>query len=187
MALIGYARVSTAEQDTQLQLLALKNAGCTQIYKEKTSSVGIRPQLQNAMRSIKDGDTLVIYKIDRLARSLSDLLSIIDNLNLRKASIKSLTEPIDTTTATGVLMLQILGAFAQFERNLIRERSIAGQQAAMAAGKHCGRRPGYTKQQYIDCQMLRLRGHSYSSIQAYTGLSISQIKRIVHGYNKKPT
>lgn len=140
--------------------------------------------MQKAIASTSSGHTLVVYKIDRLARSLSDLLSIIEKLHSRQATIKSLTEPIDTTTSTGKLMLQILGAFAEFERNLIRERSIAGQQAAMAAGKHCGRKPEYTAEQYNQCLHLIMRGYTYSQIAAVIGLSVNQIKRIKNGYNK---
>lgn len=138
--LIGYARVSTSDQDTDMQLRALKRAGVQKIYQEKTSSVGQRPELQKLLATVGDGNRLVVYKLDRVARSLKDLLGILERLDNAGCGFQSLTEPIDTNTAAGRLMLQMLGAVAEFERSLIRERSMAGQRAAMLRGIHCGRR-----------------------------------------------
>lgn len=137
--MVGYARVSTVEQDTNMQLQALERAGCSVIWSEKTSSVGKRPELQKALATLNHGDKLVVYKLDRLARSLKDLLVIIERLERSGAGFQSLTEPIDTSSAAGRLMLQMLGAVAEFERSLIRERSIAGQRAARARGVTFGR------------------------------------------------
>lgn len=137
--LVGYARVSTIEQETDLQFDALRRAGVKKIYSEKKGSVSTRPELQRLLANIATGDQLVVYKLDRLARSLSDLLSIIERLSFARCGFRSLTEPIDTGTPAGMLMLQLLGAVAQFERSLIRERSMAGQRAAMDRGTHCGR------------------------------------------------
>lgn len=137
--LVGYARVSTLDQETDLQFDALKRAGVRKIYSEKTSGISARPQLQRLLAELKTGDQLVVYKLDRLARSLRDLLTIIERLDVAGCGFRSLTEPIDTGSPAGMLMLQMLGAVAQFERSLIRERSIAGQQAAMERGVHCGR------------------------------------------------
>ncbi len=142
--LVGYARVSTNEQETSLQIDALKRSGVRRIFTEKTSSVGQRPELQRLMTSLCAGDVVVVYKLDRLARSLKDLLSILDRLEQAGAGFKSLTEPIDTASPVGRLMLQVLGAVAEFERSLIRERSIAGQVAAINRGALIGRPRKFT-------------------------------------------
>lgn len=132
--LVGYARVSTNEQETRAQLDALRRAGVRKVFEEKTSSVGPRLELQRAVASMKPGDVLVVWKLDRLARSLKDLLHLLEALQHLKCSFRSLTEPVDTTSALGEFVLQILGAVAQFERSLIRERAIAGQVAAWERG-----------------------------------------------------
>lgn len=139
--LVGYARVSTQDQETNLQMDALHAAGVTHIYEEKASGATVerRRVLKRCLANMQPGQVLVVYKIDRIARSLTDLLAILDDLKARGASIRSLTEPLDTSTPMGMFVLQILGAVAQLERSIIRERSIAGQQAAKARGKHCGR------------------------------------------------
>ena len=138
--LVGYARVSTQDQDTALQIQALRSVGCTEIFEEKASGAKFdRKALWQCLDSLKTGDQFVFYKLDRVARSLSDLLKILERVERAGASIRSLTEPINTSTAAGRLMLQILGAMAEFERTLIRERCMAGQREAMARGVHCGR------------------------------------------------
>jgi DNA invertase Pin-like site-specific DNA recombinase len=139
--LVGYARVSTNEQETRMQLDALRVAGVRTIYAEKTSGVGPRPELHKALASLQPGYTLVVYKMDRLARSLKDLLHLLERLRLAGCSIKSLTEPIDTSTPMGEFVLQILGAVAQLERSIIRERCEAGRVAARARGVLFGRQP----------------------------------------------
>lgn len=132
--LIGYARVSTSEQETALQMDALAKAGVVMVYSEKASSVGGRPQLQEALAAVKEGDVLVVWKLDRIARSLYDLLAILDGLTKKKVGLRSLTEPIDTSSPIGLFMVQVLGAVAQLERSMIRERAIAGQVAALQRG-----------------------------------------------------
>ena len=134
--LIGYARVSTQDQETHLQLDALTKAGCTEIYQEKASGASRRgrKELDRCLAALKSGDVLIVYKIDRIARSLFDLLDILRHLEQIGATIKSTTEPLDTTNSMGVFVVQILGAVAQLERSMIRERSIAGQIAARARG-----------------------------------------------------
>jgi DNA invertase Pin-like site-specific DNA recombinase len=139
--LLGYARVSTNLQETHLQLDALKAAGVVRIFAEKTSSVGQRPQLQAALQSLCAGDVLMVYKLDRVARSLKDLLNILEAVHHAGAKFRSLTEPIDTTSAVGEFIVQILGAVGQFERALIRERAIAGQVAAYKRGTRWGGQP----------------------------------------------
>lgn len=137
--LIGYARVSTVDQNSAMQLLALKRAGCRRIFDEKQSAVRQRAELERVLVSLRAGDVLCVYKLDRLARSLSHLLQILERVRAAGACIRSLTEPIDDTTPAGRMMLQVLGSVAEFERSLILERSEAGRRAAKARGVHCGR------------------------------------------------
>lgn len=144
MKKIGYARVSTEAQDTGLQLDALRASGVHEIFEDSGSGVGPRPQLQRAIASLRSGDLLVVWKLDRAARSLSDLLHILSRVKAAGASIKSLTEPIDTSNPIGEFTFQILGAVAQLERSMIRERVVAGQAAAKARGKRWGTRPSLT-------------------------------------------
>lgn len=135
--LVGYARVSTQDQETDLQLDALRAAGVVEIYEEKASGASLdkRHVLKRCLASMGRGDTLVVYKIDRIARSLSDLLRILEGLTAKGAAIKSLTEPLDTSSSMGMFVIQVLGAVAQLERSIIRERSIAGQIAARSRGR----------------------------------------------------
>jgi len=140
--LIGYARVSTEEQKLDLQTDALKRAGVADgdIYVEKTSGASKRrPELDKAIKTLREGDTLVVWRLDRLGRNLMDLLRRIENLNSRKVKFKSLTESIDTGTITGQLLLHILGAIAQFERQLTQERTRVGMKAKQERGGKYGR------------------------------------------------
>ena len=138
---IGYARVSTDDQNTSLQLDALKSAGCDQVFEEKISGKNKdRPELDVCLKVLRDGDTLVVWKLDRLGRSLEHLVQIIRELEERKIGFQSLTESIDTTNAGGKLIFHIFAALSEFERNLIRERTIAGLKAARARGRVGGRK-----------------------------------------------
>lgn len=137
--LYGYGRVSTNAQDVALQEDAFQRAGVTHVVTEKWSSVGARPKLHHLISRLRPGDSVIVYKLDRLGRSLQDLLSLLDRIDKSGASFRSLTEPIDTHTPAGKLMYSILGAVAEFERSIIRERSIAGQVAAIERGKRIGR------------------------------------------------
>lgn len=140
--IIGYARVSTQDQNPQLQRDALEAAGCEQVFEERvTGTKRERPELQACLRTLRDGDTLVVWKLDRLARSLKDLVELIHELNERGVGFRSLTEAIDTTNAGGKLVFHIFGALAEFEHSLIRERTLAGLAAARARGRKGGRRP----------------------------------------------
>ncbi|MBZ0331016.1 recombinase family protein [Halomonas sp. ANAO-440] len=140
--IIGYARVSTQDQNPQLQRDALVEAGCEQVFEERvTGTKRERPELQACLRTLRDGDTLVVWKLDRLARSLKDLVELIHELNERGVGFRSLTEAIDTTSAGGKLVFHIFGALAEFEHSLIRERTLAGLAAARARGRKGGRRP----------------------------------------------
>jgi DNA invertase Pin-like site-specific DNA recombinase len=139
---VGYARVSTQDQDPFLQVKALKSSGCEQIFEERiTGKQKERPELSICLRTLRAGDTLVVWKLDRLARSLKDLVDIIQDLDGRGVGFKSLTESIDTTSPGGRLVFHIFGALAEFEHSLIRERTIAGLQAARARGRKGGRKP----------------------------------------------
>lgn len=140
--LVGYARVSTQDQDPALQLDALKAAGCEKLFTEKASGAQReRPQLQAAIDYMREGDTLVIWKLDRLARSLKQLIETVESLAARGIGLRSLTEAIDTTTSGGKLIFHIFGALAEFERGVIRERTRAGLDAARARGRTGGRPP----------------------------------------------
>jgi DNA invertase Pin-like site-specific DNA recombinase len=133
---VGYARVSTTDQNPQLQLDALLAADCAKIFTDKASGADVtRPELAKALAFCRGGDTFVCWKLDRVARSLFHLLRIVEDLDFRDVAFKSITEAhIDTTTAAGKLMLQFLGGFAEFERSLIRERTLAGMAASRARG-----------------------------------------------------
>jgi len=137
---IGYARVSTNDQNTALQHDALKQAGCEKIFVETASGAQRdRPELKATLDYLRPGDTLVVWKLDRLARSLRQLIDTIDNLSAKAIGFRSLTEVIDTTTAGGKLIFHIFGALAEFERALIRERTTAALASARARGKLGGR------------------------------------------------
>src|SRR3954447_1896655 len=139
--LIGYARVSTQDQTLDLQLDALKKAGCEKLYTDTASGAKAeRKGLDEALEYARDGDILVVWRLDRLGRSLQHLIETITLLNSRKVGFRSLTENIDTTTSGGKLVFHIFGALAEFERDIIRERTNAGLQAARSRGRFGGRR-----------------------------------------------
>lgn len=135
----AYARVSSNEQDPRLQLEALSRFGVDRIWQEKRSAAVHRPELAAMLDALQPGDLVVFWKLDRLARSLRHLLDIIDRVQAAGASIRSLTEPIDTSSHIGLLLIQVLGGFAQFERAVIRERAAAGRELARARGVKFGR------------------------------------------------
>jgi DNA invertase Pin-like site-specific DNA recombinase len=176
----GYARVSTNEQETTLQLDALNRAGAESIHQEKTSSVGKRPVLRLLLSKLTKDDQLIVYKLDRLARSLKDLLSIIEQLETIGCGFKSLTEPIDTTNPAGKLMLNILGSVAEFERSLIRERSIAGQISAINLGRWPGRPKTLNDDQEIDCFDRWCRGEKKAHIARVLGVSHDVVKMAIY-------
>lgn len=187
--LVGYARVSTQDQETNLQLDALRAAGVLNIYEEKASGASVerRHVLRKLLSEIREGQVLVVYKIDRIARSLSDLLQILSHLEQRKASIKSLTEPIDTSSSMGMFVIQILGAVAQLERAIIRERSIAGQRAAVARGAKIGRRcvlDEYAQKSLVSDYAEGL--HTMKSLAEKYNVSESVVKRAIYRTTKTP-
>ena len=138
--LIGYARVSTSEQMLDLQKDALEKAGCSKIFTDTASGAKAeRPGLTEALSYVREGDTLVVWRLDRLGRSLKHLIETITDLNTRKIGFRSLTEGMNTTTSNGRLIFNIFASLAEFERDLIRERTNAGLQAARARGRYGGR------------------------------------------------
>ena len=145
MALIGYARVSTAEQTLALQLDALRAAGCDPVFTDQASGAKAdRPGLGEAVAYVRRGDTLVVWKLDRLGRSMAHLIETVRQLEAKGTGFRSVTEGVDTTTPGGTLVFHLFGALAQFERDLIRERTHAGLKAAEARGRKGGRKPVIT-------------------------------------------
>jgi DNA invertase Pin-like site-specific DNA recombinase len=162
---IGYARVSTYDQTLNLQRDALTQAGCTRIFTDTASGIKAeRKGLEEALSYIRAGDTLVVWRLDRLGRSLSDLIATMTMLEGRKIGFKSLTEHIDTTTSGGKLIFHIFGALAEFERNLIRERTQAGLTAARARGKRGGRPRALTARQLGIARELYEKRHPIAEI-----------------------
>lgn len=138
--LVGYARVSTLDQDPALQLDALRAAGCKRVFEESASgTLSNRPELARALDHLREDDTLVVWRLDRLGRSLSDLVALVNELSNNKIAFRSLHEAIDTSTPSGRFTFHLFGALAEFERDLIRERTSAGLAAARARGRTGGR------------------------------------------------
>jgi DNA invertase Pin-like site-specific DNA recombinase len=146
--LIGYARVSTGEQNLDLQIDALKQAGCGEVYQDEMSGIKAeRPGLHKALAFARSGDTLVVWRLDRLGRSLTDLVHTVENLQKRGVGFRSLQESIDTTSSVGKFQFHVFSALAEFERNLIRDRTMAGLRAARARGRRGGRKHVLTPEQ----------------------------------------
>lgn len=188
MAMIGYARVSSDVQETHLQTDALARAGVTEVFQEKASSVGARPQLRACLARLGAGDVLVVYKLDRIARSLKDLLGILDQLKAAGAEIRSLNEPLDTSSPLGVFMIQMLGAVAQLERSMIRERSIAGLVAAHERGVQLGRRKWSTSPETVERMRVAYATgqYTYPDIGRMFGVHASTAKRLITGRPSRP-
>jgi len=144
---VGYARVSTAQQSPQLQIDALQSAGCQKIYQEIASGAKAqRPQLEEMLAQLRSGDVLVVWKLDRLGRSLTHLVQLVNQLLEQDVGLQSLNDPIDTTSAQGRLMFNIFASLAEFERELIGERTQAGLKSARARGRSGGRPKGLSEQ-----------------------------------------
>ncbi len=156
---IGYCRVSTKEQNPDLQLRALKKAGCKTIYTDKESGMlRKRTYLERCLKELKAGDVLVVWKLDRLGRSLHNLIALLDDLKERGVAFRSLTEAIDTATPTGRAMWQMVGILAELERSLLQERTKAGRAAAQARGVKMGRKPLLSASQVEHARKLREQG-----------------------------
>ncbi len=143
--IVGYSRVSTCDQNLDLQIHDLKNHGCEKIYQEKVSSIKSRPELDAVLNFIREGDTLVVWKLDRLGRSLKDLIYLLERIQLMGVNFVSLNDNINTDTAMGKLLFHIIAAFAQYERDMITERTKAGLKAARLKGHFAGRPKGLGK------------------------------------------
>ena len=172
----GYARVSTTDQETTLQIDALNVAKVETIYQEKASSIGDRPELKKLLATIKKSDVILVYKMDRLARSLVDLLSILEQIQKAECGFRSLTEPVDTLTPLGRLMVGILGSFGEFERTLIRERSIAGQISAIKNGRWPGRPKKLTDDQELELFDLWTEGHTRKQLAQRYSVSYDVVR-----------
>ncbi len=179
MAAVGYARVSTQDQDAELQRVALRKAGCRRIFEETASGAQRdRPQLAAALDYMREGDTLVVWKLDRLARSLKQLIETVESLEAHGAHFRSLTENVDTGTAGGKLIFHVFGALAEFERGLIRERTIAGLEAARARGRVGGRPRSITEKKLTVARGLLKAGDlTINEIAAQIGVSPATLYR----------
>src|SRR5450631_3805404 len=166
----GYARVSTDDQNPALQLAALKKAGCKpeNIFKDAgiSGATTKRPALLRCLKVLQDGDTLTVWKLDRLGRSLRDLITMLDDLKQRGVKFRSLTEHIDTDTPTGRAMWQMIGVLAELERSMISERTRAGVKAAQRRGEKFGRKPKLTRQQIDHARKLIEQGEDRQKVAA---------------------
>jgi DNA invertase Pin-like site-specific DNA recombinase len=181
--LVGYMRVSTNEQNLALQRDALKAAGCERLYDDTCSgSVAERPGLTKALDHMRAGDTLVVWKLDRIGRSLSHVVELVDGLQAKGIGLKVLTGGIDTTTSTGRLVFGIFATLAEFERDLIRERTMAGLAAARARGRNGGRPRLMTRAKLRTAMaMMGDRGNVASDVAEQLGISISTLYAYVDG------
>ena len=179
-ALLGYARVSKAEdQDTAPQIEALHAAGCQRVYEERVSGGRWdRPELHRLLDRLAPGDVLTVWKLDRLSRSLKDLLLILDKVEKAGAGFRSLTENIDSTTASGRMMMQMLGAFAEFERAMVRERTQAGLRSARAQGRQGGRQPKLSPEQQAEVLTMLNAGRSAADVARLFRVHRATISRI---------
>lgn len=184
---IGYARVSTEEQNLDLQRQGLREAGCARLYEDKGISGATidRPALKRALKSAKPGDVLVVWKLDRLGRDLRDLVNLAHQLTIKGIGFKVLEgqgAEIDTTTANGRLIFGIFAALAEFERELISERTKAGMAAAKRAGKHVGRPRKLTAAQVAEARALIDSGRdSRAAIATRHGINVATLRRALQG------
>ena len=168
--LIGYARVSTGDQSLILQIDALEEAGCDRVFQDQVSGiVNTRPNLNQALNFARSGDTLVVWRLDRLSRSLRDLIETVTLLESQGVQLKSLHESIDTASSSGKLIFHLFGALAEFERNLIKERTLAGLQAARARGRKGGRPPS------LDAEKRKLAAKLYND----KNYSVNQVCQVM--------
>ncbi len=177
--LLGYARVSTAEQNADLQTDELTSAGCYEVFVDHASGVlDRRPELEKVLERLRPGDTLVVWRLDRLGRSLRHLIDTVTALDERGVGFCSLRESIDTTTAGGRLVFHLFGALAQFEREIIRDRTMAGLSAARARGRNGGRHSKLTADQVRAARRLYdEREHTVEQIGSMFGVSRTSIYR----------
>ena len=171
---IGYARISTADQSMDLQIDALKNAGCEKVFNDVLSGSRCRrPGLDEALGFVREGDTLVVWKLDRLGRSLSHLLGLMEALQTRGISFKSLSDGIDTTTSMGKMIFGIFGSLSEFELSLVKERTLAGLKAARARGRNGGRKRTLNREQ-IDTMLTLYESRKHSVVEICKQMQISR-------------
>lgn len=171
---IGYARVSTRDQNLSMQVIALKNDGCEKIYEETASGTKTeRRGLDDLLKQLRPGDVLVVWKLDRLGRSLKHLVELVQWLMQNKIGLRSLNDPVDTTTSQGRLIFNIFASLAEFERDIIRERTKAGLRAARARGKTGGRPRGIPKHH-------EATAYAAETLYREGNLSVNQIAKKLH-------
>ena len=181
--MIGYARVSTEDQKLDLQRQALQTAGCERIFEDTASGAAERPALRQAIAQLRAGDTLVVWRLDRLGRSLKDLIAHAESLRTQGVGLRSLKEAIDTESSTGQLVFHIFGALAEFERALIRERTRAGLAAARARGRVGGRRKRLGEEQRRHAvELYRSGQRTVKEICALVGVSRSTLYAYVEEF-----
>lgn len=184
---IGYARVSTEDQSLDLQLQALRRAGCIKIFSDYgISGRGFdRPGLRTALSHVQTGGTFVVWRLDRLGRSLPKLIEFVDDLGKCGTEFQSLTETIDTSSPGGRLIFHIMGALAEFERALISERTRAGMEAARLKGCHVGRRPSLTLQQVQDATRSIASGQTAAAVADRYNITTRTLQRHIRSLNKR--
>ena len=184
--LVGYARVSTGEQHLELQIDALKEAGCKRIFQDRVSgSVKNRQNLKNALGFVRSGDTLVVWRLDRLSRSLQDLIETVTLIESQGIQLRSLHESIDTASSSGKLIFHLFGALAEFERNLIKERTLAGLEAAWARGRTGGRPPSLdSEKRELAVKLYDEKIHSVFQICKLMGISKPTLYKYIRATRK---
>lgn len=184
MKLVGYARVSTIEQNLDMQIAALKAAGCSEIFTDHGLSGADfqRPGLRRALRQIKRDDMLVVWRLDRLGRSLVDLIQTVNGLSKRGCDFRSLTECIDTSSSGGRLVFHMMAAMAEFERAIISERTKAGMEAARSRGSRIGRRPSMTLEQTEAARIaIEINCEPVAEVAATYGVHPKTLARLLRG------
>lgn len=182
---LGYARVSTQEQNLDLQLDALKEAGCERIYSEKISAVNpYKPELEKLLEHARAGDVIVVWKLDRLDRQTIRVIEFASKLKSMNIHIQSLTESIDTSSPTGEVVFHIFAVLAQHEKNMLLERTLAGQKAAREKGKHMGRKPSLSNEQWKAAKKLLLEDQPVSKVAEIFNVSRDTIYRYQREENK---
>jgi DNA invertase Pin-like site-specific DNA recombinase len=185
VAIVGYARVSTVDQSLSVQVEQLEKAGCTTMFTEQVSGISKkgRNKLKECLNYLRKGDTLIITRVDRLARSMFDLQSIVRTLNEKEVELKATEQPIDTSTPAGKAFFDMLGVFAEFETNLRKERQMEGIAKAKAAGKYKGAKPT-ARVKTKDVMEMFNKGTHKNEIAVQLGMSLASVYRIIRA-NKK--
>jgi DNA invertase Pin-like site-specific DNA recombinase len=179
----GYARVSTSDQTTAAQLAAFHRAGITNVVEEKASAVKDRPELERLLDMLQPGDVLAVYKLDRLARSVLHFSQVFDRLKAKGVGFRSLTEAIETDSPQGRMFIHMLSAFAEFERELIRERCLAGQRAARAAGRSWAKKRALSDDLVVEVVTAWRSGwYDQKTLADMVGCSVSALRDHIHRY-----